>query len=147
MATSLGRRQLRAAPADPGGGGDAPTTTTSTSSTPTTTAKTYVVSEEKVKEGYTKTLGTGDKFKITIDDEEHKVTLESKTATTVRIKVESEIQAGELVAVMTLKNELVSMGLTEFASKDLVNKDRGIAVKSSQVFMKPGIYPKIGVKK
>jgi H/ACA ribonucleoprotein complex subunit 4 len=61
-------------------------------------------------------------------------------------KVETEIQAGELVAVMTLKNELVCIGETKFASRDLIKEERGIAVVSSQVFMKPGTYPKMEKK-
>lgn len=58
-------------------------------------------------------------------------------------KVESEIQVGELVALVTLKGELVAVGETQMASKELVNAPKGVAVKSSQVFMQPGLYPRM----
>lgn len=58
------------------------------------------------------------------------------------VSVESNIQVGEPVAVMTLKGELVCVGDAIMISKDIANKARGIAVKSSQVFMLPGTYPK-----
>lgn len=58
-------------------------------------------------------------------------------------KVESEIQVGEPVAVMTLKGELIAVGNCLMTSAQLVNEKQGIAVKSSQVFMPPGTYPKI----
>jgi H/ACA ribonucleoprotein complex subunit 4 len=58
-------------------------------------------------------------------------------------KVESEIQADEPVAILTLKGELVAVGLSLMTSKQMVEEERGIAVKSSQVFMPPSVYPKI----
>jgi len=58
-------------------------------------------------------------------------------------KVESEIQVGEPVAVLTLKGELVCVGACLMTSSDLVSKQNGVAVKSSQVFMPPTTYPKI----
>ncbi|MFP4523585.1 MAG: RNA-guided pseudouridylation complex pseudouridine synthase subunit Cbf5 [Candidatus Woesearchaeota archaeon] len=58
-------------------------------------------------------------------------------------KVESEIQVGEPVAVMTLKNELISVGNCLMTSAQLVHEKQGVAVKSSQVFMPVGTYPKI----
>jgi predicted RNA-binding protein len=44
---------------------------------------------------------------------------------------------------MTLKNELVCVGSTLMTSRDMIDKKTGIAVKSNQVFMQPGTYPKI----
>jgi H/ACA ribonucleoprotein complex subunit 4 len=58
-------------------------------------------------------------------------------------KVESEIQVGELCAILTLKGELIAVGETFMASKELVKAPKGVAVRSSQVFMSPGLYPKI----
>lgn len=58
------------------------------------------------------------------------------------VSVESNIQVGEPVAVMTLKGELVCVGDAVMISKDIATKERGIALKSSQVFMLPGTYPK-----
>ena len=58
-------------------------------------------------------------------------------------KVQSEIQVGELVAMVTLKGELIAVGETFMASKELTKAPKGVAVRSTQVFMVPGIYPKI----
>lgn len=56
--------------------------------------------------------------------------------------VEANIQLDELAAIMTLKGELVAVGKAKMISKDIAKKDSGVAVKSSQVFMQPGTYPK-----
>ncbi|MCA9477703.1 MAG: RNA-guided pseudouridylation complex pseudouridine synthase subunit Cbf5 [Nanoarchaeota archaeon] len=58
-------------------------------------------------------------------------------------KVESDIQVGELAAVLTLKGELVAVGETLMISKEMISSQRGVVLRSSQVFMPPGIYPKI----
>ncbi|MFP4523934.1 MAG: RNA-guided pseudouridylation complex pseudouridine synthase subunit Cbf5 [Candidatus Woesearchaeota archaeon] len=55
---------------------------------------------------------------------------------------DDEIQPEDHVAVVTLKGELVCVGEAKLASKDMVGKESGVAVKSSQVFMRPGTYPK-----
>ncbi|MFW5865816.1 MAG: RNA-guided pseudouridylation complex pseudouridine synthase subunit Cbf5 [Nanoarchaeota archaeon] len=58
-------------------------------------------------------------------------------------KVESDIQVDEPVAIMSLKGELVSVAQSLMRSKDMITKERGVACRSSQVFMKPGTYPKM----
>ncbi|MCF7799075.1 RNA-guided pseudouridylation complex pseudouridine synthase subunit Cbf5 [Candidatus Woesearchaeota archaeon] len=58
-------------------------------------------------------------------------------------QVQSEIQVEEPVAIKTLKGELIAVGMSKMISKDMVTKERGVAVKSSQVFMPTGTYPKI----
>lgn len=57
--------------------------------------------------------------------------------------VESEIQVGEPVAILTLKNELICVGITLMTSREMINAKTGIAVKSSQVFMQADLYPRI----
>ena len=57
-------------------------------------------------------------------------------------KVESDIAVEDLVAVMTLKNELIALGNAKMTSKDMVENDKGLAVKIFKVFMEPGLYPK-----
>jgi H/ACA ribonucleoprotein complex subunit 4 len=59
------------------------------------------------------------------------------------VRVESEIQVDEPIAVLTLKNELVVVGVSLMTSKQMQTEERGVAVKSSQVFMRTGVYPKI----
>lgn len=56
-------------------------------------------------------------------------------------KLESGIEPGQLVAVLTLKNELICYGNAKMFSKDMKGK-RGLAVKTEKVFMKPGVYPR-----
>ena len=58
-------------------------------------------------------------------------------------KVETDIQVDELVAIMTLKDELVAIGLPKMVSKEMTKAEKGLAVKLERVFMEPGIYPKI----
>ena len=55
-------------------------------------------------------------------------------------KLESDIEKGDQVAVMTLKDELVLIGESFYDASDIKSFDKGIAVKTMQVFMRPGIY-------
>lgn len=61
-------------------------------------------------------------------------------------KAESDIQLGDLVAVMSLKNELIALGTADMISKDMQKKNKGIAVRTNKVFMLPGTYPRIDKK-
>jgi len=51
-------------------------------------------------------------------------------------KVESGINKNDLVAMMTLKGELIGLGYAVMTSEEMVKKDNGIAVKTDKVFMK-----------
>lgn len=55
-------------------------------------------------------------------------------------KLDSNIKRGEVVAVMTLKGELVLVGKALMDSGDLNAYDKGLAVHTEQVFMSPKIY-------
>lgn len=57
-------------------------------------------------------------------------------------KVESDIEPENLVAVLTLKGELVCYGIAKMNSKNMLG-NRGLAVKTEKVFMIPGTYPKV----
>ncbi len=50
-------------------------------------------------------------------------------------KIHSKIQKDELIAIMTLKNELIAFGKTNLNSEEIIAKDRGIAVKTENVFI------------
>jgi len=63
------------------------------------------------------------------------------------VKFESGIVKEELTAVMTLKNELIAIGTAQMNSEDITKQDKGVVVRVHKVFMKPGVYPKIEVKK
>ena len=62
-------------------------------------------------------------------------------------KLHSGINKKEMVAVMTLKNELVMVGESNMTSEEIINQQRGIAVKPDSVFMDIGIYPNSKNKK
>lgn len=54
-------------------------------------------------------------------------------------KVESGINQNSVVAIMTLKNELIALGTSQMNSKEMLG-EKGLAVKTEKVFMKPGTY-------
>jgi H/ACA ribonucleoprotein complex subunit 4 len=56
-------------------------------------------------------------------------------------RLDNDIQQDDLVAVMTLKEELVLVGVALMPSKQMLG-EKGIAVRTTQVFMKPDTYPK-----
>jgi len=58
-------------------------------------------------------------------------------------KVHSDIQVGEKIAIMTLKDELVALGEAKMISKQMIKEKKGFAVKTQKVFMERGTYPKI----
>ncbi len=57
-------------------------------------------------------------------------------------KLESDIQTEDIVAVMTLKNELIGLGKSNMNSQDILKNEKGIAVTLQRVVMLPGMYPK-----
>ncbi|MBW2965159.1 RNA-guided pseudouridylation complex pseudouridine synthase subunit Cbf5 [Candidatus Woesearchaeota archaeon] len=58
-------------------------------------------------------------------------------------KLHSEIEEGQTVAIMTLKDELIALGTAKMTSKDMMKLNKGIAVKTDKVFMEPETYPKV----
>ena len=54
-----------------------------------------------------------------------------------------EFEKEEMVAVMTLKEELVALGKANMDTKEIMSKEKGIAVLIEKVFILPGAYPKI----
>ncbi len=57
-------------------------------------------------------------------------------------KLESEIKENDTVAVSTLKNELICLGKARLSSKEILKKEKGIAVETKKVFMLPDVYPR-----
>ena len=58
-------------------------------------------------------------------------------------KLESEIQADEPVALLTLKGELIATAKSAMNSKTMLKESKGVAARLEQVFMQRGTYPKI----
>jgi H/ACA ribonucleoprotein complex subunit 4 len=57
------------------------------------------------------------------------------------VRLHDGIEKGDLVALFTLKGELVAVGVAQMSSKEIMEARRGIAVKIRRVVMKPGVYP------
>jgi H/ACA ribonucleoprotein complex subunit 4 len=62
-------------------------------------------------------------------------------------KVESGIQVDDMVALMTLKDELIAVGKARMISKEMINKNSGTAASLEAVFMMLGTYPWLHGKK
>ena len=52
------------------------------------------------------------------------------------------IQKNDIVAIETLKGELVASGNSLLTSSEILEADSGFAVNVSKVFMKPDTYPR-----
>lgn len=57
-------------------------------------------------------------------------------------KLSSDIEEGEIVAILTLKDELVALGNAKLNSKSIIEEKKGVAVKVFKVLMEQGIYKK-----
>ena len=54
-------------------------------------------------------------------------------------KVNDKINKDERVAIMSLKDELVALGIAQMNSEEMLG-EKGLAVRTDKVFMKPGTY-------
>jgi len=61
-------------------------------------------------------------------------------------KLESGIEVGDPVALLSLKGELIAIGTARMNAQNMLMQERGIAVAETKVFMERGTYPKF-VKK
>jgi H/ACA ribonucleoprotein complex subunit 4 len=58
------------------------------------------------------------------------------------VRLEDSIKKGDMVAIFSLKGELVALGKAVMSSEEIYKKRRGIAVKTDRVIMKKGVYPR-----
>jgi H/ACA ribonucleoprotein complex subunit 4 len=58
------------------------------------------------------------------------------------VRLETEIEPDRLVAIMTLKDELVCLGRAKMTSEQMEKETRGVAVKTEAVLMQVGTYKK-----
>ena len=58
------------------------------------------------------------------------------------VRIQEGIVEGEMVAIMSLKNELVAIGIAKMNSKKMFEGKKGIAVRVDRVIMKKGTYKK-----
>lgn len=59
------------------------------------------------------------------------------------VKLESGIKKDSIVAVMTLKGELVAIGKSVMDSDDMLKSDHGLAASTDRVIMSPSLYPRL----
>ncbi len=57
------------------------------------------------------------------------------------VRLHEGIRKGDMVAILTLKGELVALGTAEMSTEEVAKASRGIAVRVRRVIMKPGVYP------
>jgi len=55
-------------------------------------------------------------------------------------KITDDIQAKDFVAIMTLKDEFIGLGIARMDSDEMMNINEGVAVKTHKVFMERGTY-------
>jgi H/ACA ribonucleoprotein complex subunit 4 len=59
------------------------------------------------------------------------------------VRLEDNIKKGDWTAILSLKGELIAIGKAILNSKEILEKGKGLAVKTDRVLMKKGTYPKI----
>jgi len=57
------------------------------------------------------------------------------------VQLDSIIERGRFVAVFTLKGEAVALGQAQLTSREMLDKEKGVAVKVERVIMDRGTYP------
>jgi H/ACA ribonucleoprotein complex subunit 4 len=58
------------------------------------------------------------------------------------VELQKDIIEGDLVAMFTLKGELVGVGRAKMDAKGMLERESGIGVKTERVVMSPGVYPR-----
>jgi len=58
------------------------------------------------------------------------------------VKLESDIEIGNTVAVLSLKNELIGIAMAKMNAEDMMSQKKGIATGETKVFIERGVYPK-----
>ena len=56
-------------------------------------------------------------------------------------RIQEGMEAGELIGIFSLKDELVAIGISKMSSEEMMKRKKGIAVRTDRVIMEKGIYP------
>ena len=56
-------------------------------------------------------------------------------------RIEEGIIRGEIVAIYSLKDEIIALGIAKLTSEEMFKAKKGSAVRTDRVFMERGIYP------
>ena len=62
------------------------------------------------------------------------------------VEIDSDIKKDDIVAIFTLKGEVVALVKSLMSTEEIIQKDSGICCKLERVFMKKGTYPSIWKK-
>ncbi len=57
------------------------------------------------------------------------------------------IRSGDTVAMLTLKGELVAVGVAKMSTEQILQAEKGIAVKTKRVMMERNVYPRLWKKR
>ncbi len=58
------------------------------------------------------------------------------------LHLQSGIESGDVVCMMTQKGELIGLGRANMSSEEIIKSEHGIVVKTERIVMEPGTYPK-----
>jgi len=58
------------------------------------------------------------------------------------IRLEDNIKKGDWISILSLKGELIAIGRALLNSKEMLEQNKGLAVKTDRVLMKKGTYPR-----
>ncbi len=59
------------------------------------------------------------------------------------LQLDSQLQKGEQTAIFTQKGEAVALGETNMTTQEILEKETGIAVKTTRVIMRENTYPRV----
>jgi H/ACA ribonucleoprotein complex subunit 4 len=62
------------------------------------------------------------------------------------VEVDSDIKKGDMVGVLTLKNEGVALANAQMSTEEIIQKDKGVCANLVRVLMNKGTYPSIWKK-
>lgn len=58
------------------------------------------------------------------------------------VRIQKGIKPKEIVAVYSLKEELIALGFSKMTSEEMFERNKGVAIRTDRVFMEEGTYPK-----
>jgi len=62
------------------------------------------------------------------------------------VEIDSDIKNGDMVAIITMKDEGVAIAKSTMSTEEIIQKDKGVCASLERVFMKKGTYPSIWKK-
>lgn len=62
------------------------------------------------------------------------------------VEIDSDIKNGDIVAILTMKDEGVAIAKSTMSTEEIIQKDKGVCASLERVFMKKGTYPSIWKK-